>query len=47
MEQDETHYTVTDDATGKTEARRLVDDKDLRFFVLMAIRVSPSYLSSS
>jgi hypothetical protein len=38
MEPDETHFTVTDEATGKTEARRLVNEKALHFSVLMAIR---------
>lgn len=38
MEHDKTRYSVTNDATGKTEARQLVDEKALHFCVLMAIR---------
>jgi hypothetical protein len=43
MEPDETHYTVTDQDTGKSEPRRLVDEKALHFSVLMAIRDCPAF----
>jgi hypothetical protein len=43
MEPNETHFTVTDDATGKNEARRLIDEKALHFSVLLAIRDCPAF----
>jgi hypothetical protein len=39
MELNKTRVTLTDDATGKTEARRLIDEKALHFSVLMAIPI--------
>jgi hypothetical protein len=42
MEQDETPHTITD-PDGTSEHRRLVDEKALRFSILMAIRDCPAF----